>query len=234
MKSDFEEFISVKIQLDNHNSITIIGVYKSPDTSAENENKLMALLRTASFETPGTVIISGDFNYPGINWLTMDPVTHIEKNSVFLDSIRDCFLTQHVTFPTRARSTQTPSTLDLILTKDDNEIDHLIALSPLGKSDHACLSFTVRSAKPKTLKERKVYFYEKGHYEEMRAELHDYPWPNHETDINALYEHFSTTLTNLREKYVPSKIISGPRKHKPYKLTLDDQKAIKHKHRAWT
>jgi hypothetical protein len=78
----------VKISVNKSDSVFIIiywhiVIYTSPDTNTENEIELMALLHTASFSTPGTVIMSGDFNYPGINWHIMDPVTHIEKTRYF-------------------------------------------------------------------------------------------------------------------------------------------------------
>ena len=38
---------------------------------------------------------------------------------LFLDALDDEFLIQHVSFVTRVREGQTPSTLDLIITRDD-------------------------------------------------------------------------------------------------------------------
>ena len=44
--------------------------------------------------------------------------------------------------PTRKRGVNDPSTLDLIFTKSELEIDHLQYFSRLGASDHAILSFS--------------------------------------------------------------------------------------------
>ena len=45
---------------------------------------------------------------------------------------------QHGNFPTRARGTDTPHLLDLVIT-DDQLINNIDPLPPLGKSDHVVL-----------------------------------------------------------------------------------------------
>ena len=56
-----------------------------------------------------------------------------------IDCIRRNHCIQHVTFPTRCRGTQNPSLLDLVFTNNDF-IESVNCLSPLGKSDHAVLN----------------------------------------------------------------------------------------------
>ena len=56
----------------------------------------------------------------------------------FVSNLQDNLLTQHVTFPNRARGTDIPSTLDLVISNNDS-IDNILNLSPLGKSDHSVL-----------------------------------------------------------------------------------------------
>ncbi len=55
----------------------------------------------------------------------------------FLDAISDAFLTQHVKEHTCMRGNNRPSTLDLIITKDQNSIEN--KLSPMGKHDHCVI-----------------------------------------------------------------------------------------------
>ncbi|ELU09503.1 hypothetical protein CAPTEDRAFT_200375 [Capitella teleta] len=75
---------------------------------------------------------------------------------------------------------------------------------------------------------------DKANNVQMKAELNDHQWPHpSEMDINNLNDHLRTTLIDIQEKYVSSKGISGPRKHKPYQVTLEDQKVIKYKHKTW-
>ena len=61
--------------------------------------------------------------------------------SQFLDTLDDEFLTQHVTFATRFRDGQIPSTLDLIIMRDDVQLHNLTVDAPLGRSDHVMICF---------------------------------------------------------------------------------------------
>ena len=54
----------------------------------------------------------------------------------FIEAVRDSYLCQHITEPTRIRVNETPTTLDLILTERENDIYGIDYDSPLGKSDH--------------------------------------------------------------------------------------------------
>ena len=79
----------------------------------------------------------------GINWDTHSVLPDsIGDTQNFYDCVQDGFLEQHVLEPTRKRGVNDPSTLDLIFTKSELEIDHLEYLAPLGASDHATLSFS--------------------------------------------------------------------------------------------
>jgi len=49
------------------------------------------------------------------------------------------FLTQHVQLATRARGTDTPHLLDLVITDTPDIIQDITIHGPLGKSDHAVL-----------------------------------------------------------------------------------------------
>ena len=82
------------------------------------------------------LLILGDFNIPGIDWTNRDVLTGALKvdRDVF-NKIQDCFLYQHVTEPTRFRGNSN-STLDLILTKEEEDVKNIRVLQPLGKSDH--------------------------------------------------------------------------------------------------
>ena len=42
-----------------------------------------------------------------------------DKEFKFIEKLRDCYLVQHLTEPTRGRGTNEPSLLDLVLTGDD-------------------------------------------------------------------------------------------------------------------
>ena len=95
--------------------------------------------------------------------------------SKFLECLQYNLLQQHVTFPTRARGTNVPHTLDLVISNDDfiNEINNL---SPLGKSDHSVLHCVCNLALNyrQTLK----FNYGKGDYNQLRESVSNHLFNN--------------------------------------------------------
>ena len=66
----------------------------------------------------------GDFNYPEIDWnYTISRAAEIHPSHIFLHSIQDSLLYQHVTQPTRHRLGESPNTLDLIITNEEGMIN---------------------------------------------------------------------------------------------------------------
>ena len=87
----------------------------------------------------------------------------------FLACLRNNYLTQHVTAPTRARGSQKPSLLDLVITNEDF-VDTIQNLSPLAKSDHSVLYFNCRVMLCCDVNISKLD-YNKGQYEELCSYL---------------------------------------------------------------
>ena len=114
-------------------------------------------------DTSSHLLVTGDFNYKGIDWVTWNvrPGTDETKCLNFLECVRDTYMHQHVTLPTRARINEEPSTLDLIFTNKENMIKDCKYCSPLGNSDRARLTcnyryiniFTTRETNYKRIKE---------------------------------------------------------------------------------
>jgi len=57
----------------------------------------------------------------------------------FIDTIRDCFLYQHITELTRSHDGDDSSTIDLLFTNEEMQISTLEHHAPLGKSDHSAI-----------------------------------------------------------------------------------------------
>jgi len=75
---------------------------------------------------------------------------------------------KHVNFPTRARETDIPHLLDLVIT-DDNIIQKIEPLAPLGKSDHAVLIIETNVFLVKVCPLEQKLNYDKGDYEAIRS-----------------------------------------------------------------
>jgi len=115
-------------------------VYQSPNSTHENNKKLIAAIQSLQQAHYSHILIMGDFNYLHINWESLTVRTGATSDSQsFIDAIQDALLTQHITSPTRYRFGQHPSTLDVIFTMDPNTINKLTHLAPLGQGDYESL-----------------------------------------------------------------------------------------------
>ena len=141
----FEEACLLEIKLEGSDVMLFGCIYRSPTQTSgsdENNNNLNALVhRLSDNKRYSHVCFTGDFNFH-INWHQWStPFSSRSKEELFLETLRNSFLYQHVLEPTRRRGTNKPSTLDLVLTSEENQVSDLTYHAPLGKSDHSVLSF---------------------------------------------------------------------------------------------
>ena len=147
----------------------------------------------------------------------------------------DYFLFQYVTFPTRNREGQSPSTLDLIITSEDNVIENLIASDPLGKSDHIVMEYeyiySIRIPESKNSK----YLYEKGDYQSFNEELMCTDWDQLFTNmsIEEMWASFHARYLSLLNKYIPTQRTSIRLNSAPLWMNKSVLSTIKVKRKAW-
>jgi hypothetical protein len=193
----------------------IIGcIYRSPSSDGSNNKNLLNLLQKVDAANTDHILIVGDFNYPSINWNT--GFSPKEEEDAFLNTTSDIFLQQLVTNPTRHRINQTSNLLDLVLTNNENIVNEITHLPPLGKSDHDILQISLHPdilstskqiAKPKLL-------LNKGRYNELRRDLGTTDW-NHLHQLNAseAWNFLHKTLNTVKEQYIPTTKNHGKKKH---------------------
>ena len=105
---------------------------------------------------------------------------------------------QHVNAPTRGKGSHKPSTLDLILTNEEEMVVDLIVDSPIGKSDHSLLRFSFKAyCIPKKTSVDQRYNFDEGDYLEMAKILNinwtdKFEWCNNE--VNKQWEVFKKIL----------------------------------------
>ena len=168
--SSFEESTWVKINLKGTDCLLCGCIYKSPSCSAVNEVNLRNLLKhTAENNQFSHILVAGDFNYPDIKWENWN--SEREESELFLECLRDCFWYQPVQDYTRCRLNQRPSVLDLIISNEEDMVECLEYLSPLGASDHQVLTFQFNCYCSHTKNSSTHFDYYKGDYEAMRQEL---------------------------------------------------------------
>ena len=74
-----------------------------------------------------TVLYNTHFNYSDIDWSiwTTKSENPDSQKLKCIECIRDSFLYQHITKPTRVRGTDTPNVLDLIFTNEANMVNNM-------------------------------------------------------------------------------------------------------------
>ena len=149
----------MEVKLRGRDKLLIGCIYRSPNSDEVNNVKLKTNLQTICEEQSFThLLICGDFNLPEIDW--ENEISPTNPNCVsyrFMEAIRVCFLTQHVTKATHKRGDQRANILDLVLTNEEGMVDSVSHEAPLGKSHHCTLIFKVNcyaDPKPKARKYR--------------------------------------------------------------------------------
>ena len=102
-------------------------IYRSDDKSSDANNSNMCTMISNMAKRNNThFVLTGDYNLPDINWDTVStnkPEGHISR--LFIDTMRDNFLCQNVTDPTRVRHGQQSNLVDLVMTKDENTFSNI-------------------------------------------------------------------------------------------------------------
>ena len=186
--------------------ILVGSVYRSPNSTLENDKLLLEKLKLAQ-EVAGDnrVLILGDFNVPRVDWAnrnTLQGANRIERS--MLEVAEDCFLFQHVKEDTRFRNDQS-SLLDLTFTKEEEDIRNIQIMSPLGNSDHGVVTCEFVSEWKQKIIRRKRRMYHKGNYEKINEELLNLNWADlfQEKNVHECWEIFKGELDKLIDIYVP-------------------------------
>ena len=218
----FIEYIAMSIELNQREKLLAINMYRSPNSDdANNESLNKLLLKVAEENKYDYVLLAGDGNFRYINWRLMTCTSsETSKDFQFLEALKDSYMDQHISEPTRGRGSDTPSTLDLVITKNDDVIEDLIIQAPLGKSDHAVIQGNIACQfTPKPIRKTR-YVYDKADFKRLKEMLPE-NWENEligkGLNTNEMWCIFKEKLTHAIDECIPKKtiILNGrPRKGK--------------------
>ena len=185
----FNESVWCHLKLQNRDSLLVGCVYRSLTASVENFQHLKTLFNKCKDKGYSHKLVMGDFNFKEINWWEMNTtVSELHIASQFLECVRDSYLFQHVTTPTRYREGNVSSVLDLIFTNEEEMVTDLEFLPGLGKSDHLVLAFKLNCytvEEQNKCKTEKLNFF-KGDYNKERDQLSLIDWNYELDDLNLL------------------------------------------------
>ena len=89
-------------------SLVVGVIYRSPSSSLENDSNMLRLLAEVQKLAKSHLLITGDFNFPLIDWYLWTAPDRDLAGLSFLDTLNDLFMFQYVTFPTRVRRVELP------------------------------------------------------------------------------------------------------------------------------
>jgi len=229
---DFEESVWVKVSLNEGRSLLVGNVYRSPNSSPENNDKLCQLINHAS-SYRGQLMVCGDFNYKEIDWEHMMVPHHpAHPASKFMNCVEDNLLIQHVKEYTRRREGQGSSTLDLIITRDEREMRNLEFGAPIGKSDHVVIKCNIdrEDVHVDTAKKAKNFY--RGDYDGIRREIKRVDWDMELDDctVDEAWDRFEAHISRLTDLYIPDSKMSNKRKKKW--INGETLSVVREKHKA--
>ena len=235
LSTSYSEYINMIIQGSHGVKLGILAIYRSPNSSIDNNENLIKLINESTNDNLQRIIV-GDFNLRGINWdmLVTESSAIDSFESQFLEAVLDCYLEQKVCENTRFRQGQDPSLLDLIFVNQDDLIEDINHLEPLGSSDHVVLGINVNmSGKSKVAHKAKLDF-KRGDYDGMRTSLGKVNWDDELRDktVEEMWQTISGKLKEFTTKFIPLTKVKV--KVYPRWISQESRKAIKEKKRPGT
>ena len=239
--SDFKEslWLVLKVGTDN----VLLGTVYRKGSSKVGNNKILRNAIEKASKKYNKLIITGDFNHPEIDW-----VNSVVKGGKFTPAMRfyDCimnnYLQQHVNTPTRARGSDKPSLLDLVITESSQTqvLPSLNVMEPFGLSDHSVITWkylvstTITDSITNEAEEPPKRNYTKVDYDKLNELLLDVQWAtkfngrNVDECMNILYEEVDA----VAERCIPRKKNSKWHDRPPW-MTKAARKCIRKKRCAW-
>ena len=217
--SDNVELVSVEV-ITEDGVVTVATLYMPPKTRAwENEEYTELMKNTVSDirnmlqkveDKSQDLVLVGDFNSRN-DWANLEVrATENHWNWELLEITQDFLLTQHIQSSTRVRGTDKPSLLDLLFTRQENQIENIEYKPPMGKSDHVVIKwnfivkYDIIEAENKANIKRN---YKKGNYLELRRIFKEINWKKaleHE-NINDKYRKFCDIYNTAINKTIPQR-----------------------------
>ena len=234
INNKFEECVFCEFEGINKEKVLIGCMYKSPNSTKENIDNMISTIKNENIQKYDAICITGDFNYPKINWNNTNKTSF--ENERFVEALKDAYLIQKVEHPTRnVRTDQQANIVDLVLVNEETLISEIVHCAPLGNSDHDILYFQLNIPKKKKKKERiKRYNLNKGKYEEMRKEFRKENWTKMEKmDVEQAWGCLKTKIIEQMNKHIPKMEAKDSKKIKPCWMNNKVLRKIKKKYHAY-
>ena len=205
-RDDEAEMMGVKLTI-NGKQINLIAVYRPPNDPVDTFERLEE--RLSILKDKDNIIIAGDLNMPGVTWIEgygrnggmMQAIASGIINKGFVQTVRE---------GTRKTGFGINNVLDVILVKPEELWCKTEVID--GISDHRIPITTlfIKANKIEEERQSKVWYYRKANVQEVKEEFKDKytEWESvGEGDVEKMWNGFKAICNDIRDKYVPSKVL---------------------------
>ena len=231
MKAPGLKFLLNHLLAKKNSSVIIACLYRPPtaDTIQFGDAIETAINKLT---TSHPVILTGDFNATSPIWSQQD--TYDRAGMILEPLFLSLGLKQHVSEPTHLLHDHSPGNLlDLVLTNSPVKLSNLSLHSPIGKSDHLVVFFTVSlSIVHQTNKVMKrIWCYDKANISALNSELkeHDWSFVDSAESVDDAWDSWKSFSLEIISKHVPSKKLKRTAPKLPW-ITQHVETEIKKKH----
>ncbi|MEO0454925.1 MAG: hypothetical protein AAFY98_12445, partial [Verrucomicrobiota bacterium] len=197
----FSDSIWCEVILSNNSTALLGAIYRPPNSSGDNDRLLFDSISASASFSHDVRIIAGDFNYPGIDWTTLNCSSSDEH---FLLGTFEAGLHQNVFEPTRLNSI-----LDLIFSSSPELITRVDIIEPLGASDHNMVvaEMSLRCSSNNSKDQPPRFNFNKANWDLYRTVLHQANWDIllSSDNVDVIWSNFVSCVKHALNCSVPLK-----------------------------
>ena len=213
------ELIWAQVQVPGSSHLFIGSFYRPPD---ENDLSYLDQLQSCLSKIPTGALtwIGGDFNHGDIDWTTESVKQYANKSGLchqLLQISKDHFLDQMVLEPTRITE-DTANILDLFFSNNQSLVNRVDIIPGISDHEVVYVESSLRPSRAIT-PPRKVFCYNKADFDSLKTELRrvkeEFVSLEPTSTTQALWDKFRTIVTDLMQKYIPTKTLNGKKIKNP-------------------
>ena len=231
-------------------SILIGCFYRRPGINDNDTKQILKTIKRTRERLEkadyGSVVIFGDFNYPGLNWsLEGDDILGSDNEKIFLDVIEDSFLSQCIYFPSFKRveyyvdgtSKNKESLLDLVLTSEPERVSEILKRLMLIniESGHYTVKwkFSVEN-QDQIEKKNRIPPIRRANFSAISDDFLSVDWSKELRSLNVdiSYKKFYEFCQSTCLKNIPMSSPNSKRKTEPW-MIREVKEAVRGKHDTW-
>ena len=227
--NEYSQIAAIKIK-----DLRIVGVYRNPGRNVQFDENSVNYIRNQFADQ--SIVLTGDFNLPGVNWETGSFGNRSEEQWVNLSI--EMTLHQYVNGVTRPKDRKRGNygnCLDLIFSRSSHSLDiDNVTIDPqmFSLSDHHCVHFVANTIFTRSVKNKVVLDIKNADWECYKSTMRSQnviPRTNREECVINKWDCIESVINNAKSKACKEKVIIQGKA--PRWMSLSLQKALKKERR---